>query len=128
MRLCEHQVAEDPCSLRPPLVILLDPEEIDVSVEILLEVRGLHAHVALHEAPYPGAQAVDHQDIVRIFGVGLVCDAGPLQHPDEGAVGALLVRYNRVPLGYVALFLFGLPCPYTIQQGSCAHRSLRRRI
>jgi hypothetical protein len=25
-----------------------------------LEARGLHAHAAPHEAPHPGAQAVDH--------------------------------------------------------------------
>ena len=114
MRFGEHQMAEDPCSLRPPLVSLLDPEEIDVSVEILLEVRGLHAHVALHEAPYSGAQAVDHLHvfkIVRILGVGLVCDAGPLQRPDKGAVGTLFVMYDRRSLGYVALQCLPDPLP-----------------
>ncbi len=90
MCFSEHQMAEDPCSLWPSFVSLLDSEEIYVPVEILLEVRGLHAHVALHEAPYSGAQAVDHLQIVRILGVGLVCDAGPLQRPDKEAVGALL--------------------------------------
>ena len=66
MRFGEHQMAEDPCSLRPSFVSLLDLEEVDVSVEILLEVRGLHAHVALHEAPYPGAQAIDHLHAFKI--------------------------------------------------------------
>ncbi len=122
MCIGEHQMAKDPCGLRPPLVSLLDPEEIDVPVEILLEVRGLHAHIALHEAPYPGTQAVDHLhalEIVRILGVGLECDVGPFHGPDEGAVGALLVVDDRCPLGYVALQ--GLPDPLPARLPVPAH-------
>ena len=51
-----HQVAHHPCDLGPPLVVSLDPEEVDVEVQVGLQVLGAHAGEAPEVALEPRAQ------------------------------------------------------------------------
>lgn len=59
-RLRHHQMADHPCDLGPPLVVALDPEEVDVEVQVGLHVRGIHAGEAPEVSLEPRAEVV-HQ-------------------------------------------------------------------
>ena len=71
-----HQgMAHHPCSRVPSVARLVDPEEVDVPVEVGLQVPGRHPREAPKVALEPGAQTVHR---LRPFQVDLVVEVGPL--------------------------------------------------
>ena len=91
-------MADHPCDLGPPLVVALDPEEVDVEVQVGLQVLGVHAGEAPEAALELRAQ-VAHQphrlQVLRVPRVRLVGLARKTVLPDEDVMGPLAVVDER---------------------------------
>ena len=98
-------MADHPLQLRPPLVVALDAEQVDVPVQVVLEVLGAHAGEAPQVPLYPGAEAVHHLHALQVggvAGVGPVRLLRPSHAPHQGPVRLLPVVDDRRPGGDVA--------------------------
>ena len=97
-RFGHEQMADHPCDLGPPLVVALDPEEVDVEVQVELQVLGVHAGEAPEVALEPRAQVV-HQlhrlQVLRVPRVRLVGLVRKTVLPDEDVMGPLAVVDER---------------------------------
>ena len=79
-------MANHPFQLGPRLVVALDPEEVDVPVEVVLQVLRPHPREPPKVALDPGAEAVHELhplEVGGVAGVGLVRLVGPAERPDE---------------------------------------------
>lgn len=98
-------MADHPCDLGPPLVVALDPEEVDVEVQVGLHVLGVHAGEAPEVSLEPRAEVV-HQlhrlEVRRVADVRLVRLVLEQVLPDQDPVGALSVVHEGGALGDVA--------------------------
>ena len=91
-------MADRPCDLGPPLVVALDPEEVDVGVRVGLQVLGVHAGEAPEVALRPRAQVVRRLRRLRVLRVPRVRLAGLVRKtvlPDGDAMGPLAVVDER---------------------------------
>ena len=87
-------MAKHPCGGVPPVARLVDPEEVDVPVQIGLHVRRRHAGEPPEVALEPGAHAVGHLHRLEVGGVaavGLVGLGDAAAAGDDPVVGALAV-------------------------------------
>ena len=101
-----HQdLAHHPNSRVPSVLGLVDPEELDVPVEVGLQVPGRHPREASQVALEPGAQVVHHLHPLQ---VDRVVDVGPVRLalepavPDLRAARPLQVVYQQRPGRYPA--------------------------
>ena len=98
-------MADRPCDLGPPLVVALDPEEVDVEVQVGLQVLGVHSGEAPEVALEPRAQVVHQLHRLQVLRVPHVRLVGLIRKPvlpDEGAMGPLAVVDERRALRDVA--------------------------
>lgn len=89
----------------PSVPGLVDPEEIDVPVEVGLQVPRRHPREAPKVALEPGAQVVRYLHplhVDRVVHVGPVCLALEPAVPDQHAVGPLEVMDEKRPGRYPA--------------------------
>ena len=97
-------MTDDPCGFGPPVLGLVDAEQVYEPVEIGLQVRGVHAREAPQVALEPRAQVVDHPHRLQVGRVGAVRLVGLRRAPpfgDDAVVGALLVVDDGAALGQV---------------------------
>lgn len=76
-------MAHHPCSRVPSIPGLVDPEEVDVPVEVGLQVSGRHPLESPRIALEPGAQVVHHLHLLQVV---RVVDVGPVRLALEPAV------------------------------------------
>lgn len=99
-RVGHQDMAHHPCSRVPSVVRLVDPEEVNIPVEVGLQVLGRHLREAPNVALKPGAQVVHHLhplQVDRVVRIGPVCLALEPAVPDQNAVCPLLVVDERRP-------------------------------
>lgn len=109
-RVGHQDMAHHPCSRVPPVGRLVDPEEVDVPVEVGLQVRGRHPREAPQVAFEPGAQVVHHLhplQVDRVVHIGPVRLALEPAVPDQRVVRPLEVVDQQRPGRYPAAH--GLP-------------------
>lgn len=109
-RVGHQDMAHHPCSRVPPVARLVDPEEVDVPVEVGLQVRGRHPREAPQVAFEPGAQVVHHLhplQVDRVVHIGPVRLALEPAVPDQRVVRPLEVVDQQRPGRYPAAH--GLP-------------------
>ena len=76
-------MAHHPCSRVPSIPGLVDPEQVDVPVEVGLQVSGRHPLESPRIALEPGAQVVHHLHLLQVV---RVVDVGPVRLALEPAV------------------------------------------
>lgn len=104
-RVGHQDMAHHPCSRVPSVARLVDPEEVDVPVEVRLQVPRRHPREAPQVALEPGAQVVHHLhpfQLDRVVDVGPVCLALETSLPDQHAVGPFEVVDQQRPGRYPA--------------------------
>lgn len=109
-RVGHQDMARHPCSRIPPVVRLVDPEEVDVPVKVGLQVPERHPREAPRVALQPGARVVHHLhplQVDRVVRIGPMRLALEPAVPDQRAVGPLEVVDVRRPGRYPAAH--GLP-------------------
>ena len=109
-RVGHQDMAHHPCGRVPSVPRLVDPEEVDVPVEIRLKVPRRHTREAPQVALQPGAQVVHHLhplQVDRVAHIGPVRLALEPAVPDQRAVRPLQVVDQQRPGRYPAAH--GLP-------------------
>lgn len=99
-RVSRQDMAHHPCSRVPSVARPVDPEKVDVSVEIRLRVPRRHPREAPKVALEPGARVVHHLHPLR---VDRVVDLRPVHLavetslPDQHAEGMLEIMDEQRP-------------------------------
>ena len=102
-RVGHQEMASHPCSRVPSVARLVDPEEVDVPVEIGLQVPRRHPREAPRVALEPGAQVVHHLhplQVDRVVHIGPARLALEPALPTQRAVGPLEVADEQRPGRY----------------------------
>lgn len=106
-RVGHQDMAHHSCGRVPSVLDLVDPEEVDVPVEIRLEVPRRHPREAPQVALEPGAQVVHHLHPLQVDRVVDVCPvrlALEASLPDQRVVRPLQVvdqqRSGRYPAAH----------------------------
>ena len=126
-RVGHEQTAGRPFRLGPSVPSLVDPEQVDVPVQVALQVLRVHAREPPQMALQPRAQVVDERHALQAHRVADVDPAGlvgSLHGPHQGVVRLPLVSNDGRALRHVGL----KPIPDALGRGLAVPAHHRDRV